>query len=300
MRYKVLENFNPLDLSSVKKKDLVEARIVPTILLDNGFTFKCADSFRKVVMEGPGQKRFDLCFGVYNLWFLLHWVEFSLDGKYQGTFSRLDKEGNGKTIGAFAKGPQSSGDPCAYDPGSVFRPARLGDYWSFSDTAFAEMHGNLMPVARMAPNFKQGFGKLPAKAAYWKKIMDPRNVLQRRTWMEFLDQHGYSYRFNPIKTELYFSNARSASQGYPPNAMLLGLPKLDLKGNDFSEQFHDEWEEFGDDSYVFLSGQGEIVNVDDEDDLIESFKALNGIVDVESEDEGSSNGNGDSDECNSQ
>merc|ERR1711874_71804 len=143
------------------------------------------------------------------------------------------------------------------------RPIKLGDYWSFSDTAYADAHGNLMPVARMAPNFRYGPGKVPAKAAYWKKIMDLDNVQQRRIWIEFLDQRGFSYRFNSAKTELYFSNARN-------------------------------------EDFTFLSGQGEIIDVEDEDDLIESFKALNGIVDVESDDEGSSTGNGDSDKYNSQ
>jgi len=284
MRNKLLKDFNALDLSSVKKKDLVEARIVPTILLDCGYTLKRGPS-GKVLFNGPGIQEIDLCFGVYNLWFLLHWVEFSQGFGYDGLYSRTDDGDDAG--GVFMRSLEGllSNDSLASRAGSVHKPAKLGDYWSFSDTEPAECHGHLMPVARLAPNFKLRPGNVPQKTAYWKKTMDPENNQQRRTWIEFLDQHGFSYRFNPAKTELYFSNSRSASLGYPPNAELLGLPKLALGEGHSEEQIPVDEEDYDDIDFTFLSGEGLIVDVEDGDDLIESFKTLNGIVDVESDDE---------------
>lgn len=224
-----------MDLPSLKKKDMVEARVVPSILLDSGYTL-LRNSFGKVTIDGPGIKPTELCFGVYNLWFLIQWIEWSAGRPYYGGYCQEDKDfGQGKTVGKFYKPIGAEGHP-----GSVFRPKSVGNYWSFAGHVKGEVAkpGLIMPVTRIAANCDFHFDELPAESGYWKKNLSPRDDEGRRAWVHALDQRGFGHAFDSTETKLYFSNAFSVLTGYPPTAELLGYPKLavEIPSSDDAQQ----------------------------------------------------------------
>lgn len=139
-KWKPFRDFNPLDLPSLPKKDVTEARIVPTVLLRKGYTFN-VNGHGKVTMVGPGIRSTELCFGVYNLWFLMHWVEWSTGEPYNqmDDFSILSQPGQGAVVGY--------GHDDSFRPNSVYKPNSTGDYWSFSDSGLNRTNGfNMIAV----------------------------------------------------------------------------------------------------------------------------------------------------------
>jgi len=222
-KWKVLtlsEDFHPLDLSSLRKRDVVEVRIAPLVLLRSGYSFIRKPN-GKVFMIGNGIRATEMVFGIYNLWFLIHWIEWSTGMDIsQMEFCRLDKELGGQYVA----------NTVEEGVGSVFRPARLGHYWPFRSEAkgralFAQP---IMPVHRLAPNCDFDRDDMPRRPGYWKRIMDPDHTEELQAWCHAIEQERMGYTISPNKTELYFSNALSVLKGYPPNAALLGFPKLDI------------------------------------------------------------------------
>jgi len=229
-------NFKPLDLPSLPKKNVTEAKIVPTILLRKGYTFH-VNAFGKVTMVGPGIRATELCAGVYNLWFLLQWIEWSA-GKpvtQVNDFSILEKLGSGTTVGI----GHSSCDRTS----SVYRPHSTGDYWSFSDSGLSKCGGwslVAVPFRGLAQFSTFGHDNLPSTPGIWKRLMDCDTLEERRVWRQALESSGFCYYRHPTTPVLYFSNASNVMQGYPPTADLLGYPKLSLEQPDVYPDWCDQ------------------------------------------------------------
>lgn len=138
----------------------------------------------------------------------------------QMEFCRLDKESSGH----FVSNTIENG------VGSVYRPAKLGFYWPFCSLVKGKAAPGqlIMPVHRLAPNCDFDRDDMPRKLGYWKRIMDPDHTEELQAWCHAIDQERMGYVISPNKTELYFSNALSVLKGYPPNAAMLGFPKLEL------------------------------------------------------------------------
>jgi len=225
-KWKPFLDFNPLDLPSLPKKDVTEARIVPTILLRKGYTFE-VNSHNKVTMVGPGIRPTELCFGVYNLWFLMHWVEWTTGEPFNqmDDFSIQNKLGEGSVVGY--------GNDSGSWTNSVYRPTCTGDYWSFSDSGLTKNKGFnfvAIPFRGLAQFSHFGYNELPTYPGVWKRKMDSDTLEERRAWREALEESGFCFYRHPTTALLYFSNASNVSQGYPPTADLLGYPRLLLDG----------------------------------------------------------------------
>merc|ERR1711931_370265 len=177
-------------------------------------------------MVGPGIRSTELCFGVYNLWFLMHWVEWSTGEPYNqmDDFSILSQPGQGAVVG--------HGHDDSFRPNSVYKPNSTGDYWSFSDSGLNRTNGFNMiavPFRGLAQFCYVNSDELPTVPGIWKRKIDSDTLDERRTWREALEKSGFCYYRHPTKAELYFSNAFNVAHGYPPTADLLGYPKLEVE-----------------------------------------------------------------------
>merc|ERR1711874_564042 len=186
-KWKPFLDFNPLDLPSLPKKDVTEARIVPTILLRKGYTFE-VNSHNKVTMVGPGIRPTELCFGVYNLWFLMHWVEWTTGEAFNqmDDFSIQNKLGEGSVVGY--------GNDSGSWTNSVYRPTCTGDYWSFSDSGLTKNKGFnfvAIPFRGLAQFSHFGYNELPTYPGVWKRKMDSDTLEERRAWREALEESGF-------------------------------------------------------------------------------------------------------------
>jgi len=224
-KWKPFPDFNPLNLSCLSRKDVIRTRIVPTVLLRSGYSFS-VNNHGDASMEGPGIRPTQLCFGVYNLWFLMQWVEWSTGEPFDrmDDFSILSKPGLGVTVG--------HGHQDELRPHTVYLPRRIGDYWSYSDSSLNHADGDKMitisfrSVAQFCHISRL---ELPTTPGIWKRKMGSDTLDERRAWREALEKSGFCYYQHPTKAELYFSNAFNVAHGYPPTADLLGYPKLEVE-----------------------------------------------------------------------
>merc|ERR1711993_146606 len=72
-----------VSLSKKERKDVLEVRIVPLLLVLNGYMFT-RNKFGKVIIHGPGIPPVEVGFGIYNMWFLQHWLEWSMGSHHPG------------------------------------------------------------------------------------------------------------------------------------------------------------------------------------------------------------------------
>lgn len=208
------EDFNPCDLTLIRRKDATQLKLVPQLLVDDGYSFKSV-GYGRVVMSGRGMEPYELCFGIYNFWFLLHWLEWSLDISpcgYNGEFHKASG-GGGLTLDS----------RCGTD-GSLYQPRDLGMYTDFADDRQCVGSG-LVPVIWLKDNCDFDYSELESlEQGYWKKDIGFGDV-NREKWRKALEAASFSFLFHPNRAELYFTNARN---WLPPNAQLLGLSKLEF------------------------------------------------------------------------
>jgi len=207
---------NPLDLVKVNKHYLDKARIVPSILLDNGYDVILDKG--EPFLVGPCITPFRLGYGFYNLWFLLQWVEWSTGSSYLGgEFS-------------FCSGIAQAKTP-AFETMGFFRPKGT-TYWDYSERDVAQ---DGIELDSPAPWFLGLDGASSVKSddvidlpGVWKIDLKDLSLEERQNWKRSVQKNGYSFYRHPTKAEMFFTNASGINKGMPPTASMLGLPKLVL------------------------------------------------------------------------
>jgi len=242
---------NPIDLSLLSPLDLKVKRIVPKVLLDQGYSFTTADDC--LVIKGKGIPDTRLAFGTFNLWFLLQWVEWSIGRAYRGAFVCSTLSGTvEKHAGTHALSlADTLGQPylrsvmssIAKKQGSV--PVSLDfteanelykeyTYWDYADrylgTSFRQFGKDegLPRFAGLDGIKAHGPGSVPAGVSVWKLDFADMNVVERAETIRSLSSK-FSYYYHPDKAEVFFTNEADANKNLPPTAAMLGLPKLSLR-----------------------------------------------------------------------
>jgi hypothetical protein len=241
-----------ISVTKSQRKDVVECRIVPLLLVLNGYMFTI-NKFGKAIMNGPLVSSFEIGFGIYNMWFLQHWMEWSIGFCPRGFDAYVRVPVSKVWNGDYSASPESVLLPERVTPnkekfhrdhrraGSRSSTNRTVRRWytveranfgtfSSDNKVKTDEPWSIRPVHRLPMSVGEfSFTDLPDWAGYWKVPLttDQVNPLYRN-WKLALDQQGFSYHFNPWKPELYFSNSLASAEGLPPNAKLLGLPKLEL------------------------------------------------------------------------
>jgi len=223
-RWKFLSDFNPLQLDSIPNTFLNQGRVVPAILLRHGYKFSYGSECTTI--SGPGLPPFKLSFGFYNLWFLMHWVEWSLDKPYSECidwYAAIDDwEDRGKGFEWYSH----EGSWIPHIGRSVFDR----NYWDFS-SVFAyngppiEMRKETCVGLSVACDFNHD--AIPKETGLWHRKFDKDNLETRRAWQEVLSTDFARY-VSSETAEIHFSNAANICMGYPPTADMLNLPKFKL------------------------------------------------------------------------
>jgi len=234
------DNISTLNFSKTIRKDVAEVKIVPLLLVLNGYVFS-RNKFGKVLMSGPGIQPFEVGFGIYNMWFLQHWLEWSAGISSEATEVQVRLPSTNSWSGRYIRDPDLDVYPYRWPTMNAYRQvAKKGrwhsiekaSFWTYSSENVVKTSSpwTLRPVHRLAFTKRElRPSDLPSEAGYWKiPISLDLSDTVRCEWKRALDSKGFSYHFNPWKPELYFSNSQSSAEGLPPNAQLLGLPKLEI------------------------------------------------------------------------
>jgi len=224
-RWKVLAEFNPLDLGLIPNKFLNQGRVVPATLIRHGYRFKYSEQ-EGTVLSGPGIQPLTLSFGFYNLWFLMNWVEWSLDKPYTECIDWYgvidDWEEPGKGFEWYAR----DGSWIPHIGRSIFER----NYWDFTSTYVYEGPPvNMEKYSCIGYSVECDFDhdSVPEEAGLWVRKFDHDDPKTRQKWQKTLSV-GFARHIASETAEIHFSNAANVCMGYPPTAALLGLPKLIL------------------------------------------------------------------------
>jgi len=221
---------NPLDLANINSMDLQEARIVPAVLVEQGYSVTFSGNLP--VLTGTGIPVVPLLYGQFNLWFMLHWVEWSLGTSYSGKFLKRSWKGPSPRISVLGTGYDVYIDyPLLY--------ARANTYWDFSNRNIGSTFGQIYDDAELGmktgvPMFSGLAYSMPSKAdevptglRAWKICVAGMSVEERTETVSVLSTR-FNYYYHPTKAEVYFTNDADVRKKLPPTASMLGLPKLYL------------------------------------------------------------------------
>lgn len=208
--------------------------LVPAPFNELGLAIIHTKKRKTLVRDVNRDKVMQLNMGIFNLFFLMDWVEYSLG-------QDVDK----------MKPLQVNQGKLDVGEKFVLNVPMDRDKEMFGDLYELYRSNNRAEIPNQAPLWKcsqakgeeadryfcsaggQVWVNLPDCTGYWKVKFDLRHYLAGMVslFVWTLKDQGFSYRFESSRMVLYFSNSIGASMGLPPTAEHLGMGELDLRGN---------------------------------------------------------------------
>jgi len=232
-----LGSLGPKEVKALRKKlsdgefrpHLKRCLLVPAPCVDLGVTIIHTRRRKTIFKDGYDGHLYSPNMGIFNLYFLMSWVEDSLG-------MRVEKM---KPI--HPGGKPAVGEKMILNVPMDRNPEMFGQLYDLYNSDAQATIPNQAPLWKCSkfPGqhpydyivFKNGFVNgiaLPEYTGYWKIVFDVCHLFAGlvNLYLDELRVKGYSYRFESSRLTLYFANSIGASLGLPPTPKHLDLPNL--------------------------------------------------------------------------
>jgi hypothetical protein len=208
--------------------------MVPAPFNELGLVIIHTKKRKTLVRDVNRDKVVQLDMGIFNLFFLMDWVEYSL-GQDVDQMKPLQVNQGKLEVGEkyvlnipLARDEEMFGD--LYDLYRSNNRAQMPNQaplWKCSQAKGED------PDLYIRYSGCQMWVDLPDCTGYWKVAFDLRHLIAGMVslFVWTLKDQGFSYRFESSRKTLYFSNSIGASLGLPPTAEHLGMEELELRGD---------------------------------------------------------------------
>merc|ERR1712001_773668 len=191
---------------------------------------------RKTLIRTRDGMKYQPNMGIFNLYFMMSWVEDSLRQRVDVMKPLNHVEGKPAVGEKYILNVPMARDPDMF--------GNLYDLYRSDMKAIKPNQAPMWKCSKMAGSDPYEFINvsddgliegidLPEWTGYWKVEFEITQICAGLVslFMRALREEGYSYRFESSRLTLYFANSIGASLGLPPAAQHLDLPKLRLSGD---------------------------------------------------------------------